>query len=252
MFAVTCHCCCCCFCTAARRRGVALNAAAGVTPEEWTAAVKLGRKADAAKAFLFDKGPCKKKHQKDSSCSSLYVDTVQEVPAAVATAAGGGTVPGASAGITAAATPAALVAPVVQDDPAGAAQHSQLQEQQAQVHPPLPAELQDLGAQSCQLEPEEAGNAAVDQPESLTAAPAAAVNPQPEPGDKAALMTRAGVASAAKLNPRRNLRVVKEALAAVAAAVDGPQRTSRSGQLGPEQQQQQHDRAPHRRLVRHQ
>jgi hypothetical protein len=234
---------------------VALNAAAGVTPEEWTAAVKLGRKADAAKAFLFDKAPCKRKHQKDSSCSSLCVDTVQELPAAVATVAGGGTEPGTSAGTTAAATAAAAqVALVVQDDPAGAAQHSQLQEQQAQVHPPLPAEMQDLGARSCQLEPEEAGNAAVDQPESLTAAPAAAVNPQPELGDKAALMARAGGASAAKLNPRRNLRVVKEALAAVAAAVDGSQRASRSGQLGPEQQQQQqqHDRVPHRRLVRQQ
>lgn len=35
------------------RRGIALSAAAGVTEEEWTAAVKLGATGSAAKAFLF-------------------------------------------------------------------------------------------------------------------------------------------------------------------------------------------------------
>jgi hypothetical protein len=38
-----------------RRRGVALNAAAGVTEQEWTAAVRLGRASAAAKAVLFDR-----------------------------------------------------------------------------------------------------------------------------------------------------------------------------------------------------
>jgi hypothetical protein len=37
------------------RRGVALNAAAGVTEEEWTAAVRLGHASAAAKAVLFDR-----------------------------------------------------------------------------------------------------------------------------------------------------------------------------------------------------
>ncbi|WIA32171.1 hypothetical protein OEZ86_003020 [Tetradesmus obliquus] len=40
---------------AARRRGVALNAAAGVTEEEWAAAVRLGHASAAARALLFDR-----------------------------------------------------------------------------------------------------------------------------------------------------------------------------------------------------
>lgn len=39
------------------RRGVALSAAAGVTEEEWAAAVRLGAAGGAAKAFLFGHPP---------------------------------------------------------------------------------------------------------------------------------------------------------------------------------------------------
>lgn len=47
---------CGCGCVCGCRRGVALNAAAGVGQAEWTAAVKLSRAAGPAKAFLYGPG----------------------------------------------------------------------------------------------------------------------------------------------------------------------------------------------------
>lgn len=179
-----------CVCTPPCRRGVALNAAAGVTEDEWAAAVRLGQAGAAAKAFLFDK-----KH------SNLSMAVAATAPAAAATLRDDAAA--ASCGTAGRVEAAAM------QQPADARKMHERQQQQVGEDTDSDVVIEDAAG---------ADVMAVDEP---PAAPAAASTQQPQLQQQGQGVPPTAAPGSAPSGPRQSHKLdqaAREAMAAVEAA----------------------------------